>query len=65
MTEPDSSGWQEKGQQAQVEIQAILLKHRKNVFIVKMVEEVAQRGCGVPILGDTQNQQNKVLSNLF
>lgn len=33
----------------------ILFKHKKNNFIGKSDETLAQRGCGASALGDTQN----------
>lgn len=47
----------DKRWQAQPEIKEIHLNIQKNFFIVRVVitrKQIAQRGCGVPILGDIQ-----------
>lgn len=59
---------QDKWRRARTEIQETPLKHKKTLFCCKVgqtSEQVAERGCEVSILGDTQNLAGMVLSNLL
>jgi len=50
--------WQDKRQWAKTEIQEILFKLKKKLFPCEgsqTLEQVAQKGCEVSILGDTPN----------
>jgi len=60
-TEPGSAQWcpvTDQGQWAQTETQAVLSEHQETLCHCEgnlPLAQVAQGGCGVSILGDTQN----------
>ena len=58
----------DKGKWFQTKRGEILVGHKEKVFYNKggeALDQVAQRGRGCPILGDTQGQAGGALSNLM